>query len=126
MKELGLKAGDKINITQDKPLAYKKKPLDKSKVYVVTTNDIFTMQNYNDVQFDKNSIQPYFPLPIEPSVEQKIAELEAQLKPLVQKMEQELAGEVVPNIWEVKNEFVKIHNEIRRLQGKEPRTTTLL
>lgn len=38
-------------------------------------------------------------------------------------IEQEIVGEIVPNIEERKSEFVTLHNELRVLLGKEQRLT---
>lgn len=51
----------------------------------------------------------------------KIHELKQQLTPLNEKLLQDAAGEIVPNLDNIKSEFIQIHNEIRILENKQPR-----
>ena len=44
-----------------------------------------------------------------------------KLKKLSEDIVQYIAGENVPNIDERKAEFIRIHNEVREYEGKEPR-----
>lgn len=53
--------------------------------------------------------------------EQRKSELKAELSKLSEDIIQAQAGEVVPNIEERKARFITLHNELRELEGKEPR-----
>lgn len=53
----------------------------------------------------------------------RISEIKRQLTKLSEDMIQEAVGEVVPNITDKKAQFITLHNELRVLEGKEPRTT---
>lgn len=54
-------------------------------------------------------------------IQTQIADLKQQLTPLKEKIEQDTWGEVVPDIDDIKSEAIKIHTEMRRLEGKPPR-----
>ncbi len=47
--------------------------------------------------------------------------IEGRLRALTEDIVQSLVGEVVPDIEERRAEFVALHNELRVLEGKEPR-----
>lgn len=53
----------------------------------------------------------------------KINELKAELSKLSEDIIQSQVGEIVPNIEERKTRFIALHNELRSLEGKEPRKT---
>lgn len=53
--------------------------------------------------------------------QKRIAEIKARLTALSEDIVQDQAGEIVPNIAERKAEFIAKHNELRVLEGKEPR-----
>lgn len=53
--------------------------------------------------------------------EQKKYELKTELSKLSEDIIQSQAGEIVPNIEERKAQFISLHNELRVLEGKEPR-----
>jgi len=53
--------------------------------------------------------------------ELRAAELKSLLVSLTEDIVQSLAGEVVPNIEQRKQQFIEYHNELRVLEGKEPR-----
>lgn len=54
-------------------------------------------------------------------IEEQITYLKQQLTPLNEKLLQDAAGEEVPSLEFFKEEFRRVHGEIRRLQEKEPR-----
>ena len=65
-------------------------------------------------------------LPQEPTFEvdenaQRKSEIKARLHSLSEDMIQHEAGEIVPNYEERKAEFIRLHNELRVLEGKTPR-----
>lgn len=47
--------------------------------------------------------------------------MEGRLRALTEDIVQSLVGEVVPDIESRRAEFVALHNELRVLEGKEPR-----
>lgn len=47
--------------------------------------------------------------------------IEERLRALTEDIVQSFVGEVVPDIEERRAEFVALHNELRVLEGKEPR-----
>lgn len=53
----------------------------------------------------------------------KINELKTELSKLSEDIIQSQVGEIVPNIEERKTRFIALHNELRVLEGKEPRKT---
>lgn len=64
------------------------------------------------------------PAPTKEELEQmRIYEIQQRLVELDQDIIQDLAGEIVPNIDDRKAEFIKLHNELRTLLGKEKRKT---
>lgn len=54
-------------------------------------------------------------------IAKKISENKIRLSMLSQDIIQALAGETVPELSERKEEFIQLHNEVRILEGKEPR-----
>lgn len=62
------------------------------------------------------------PEPTQEEVKQtRIAEIQARLTELDHDIIQDIAGEIVPDIETRKIEFIKLHNELRQLLGKELR-----
>lgn len=55
--------------------------------------------------------------------EQRKSEIKAELSKLSEDIIQSQVGEIVPNIEERKTRFISLHNELRVLEGKEPRKT---
>lgn len=53
--------------------------------------------------------------------EQRKYELKVELSKLSEDIIQSQLGEIVPNIEERKARFISLHNELRVLEGKEPR-----
>jgi sugar diacid utilization regulator len=53
--------------------------------------------------------------------QQRIAEIKPRLSQLSQDLIQAQAGAVFENLEEIKTEFQTLHNELRVLEGKEPR-----
>ena len=51
----------------------------------------------------------------------RIGEIKRRLRALSEDLVQVLAGEEIPDIEERRAEFVALHNELRVLEGKEPR-----
>lgn len=78
-----------------------------------------------------NGLVPYSETPEEKAKREKsqqdfllkkqIIALKMQLTPLNEKLLQDAAGQIVPNIEDVRAEFRRVHNELRALEGKEPR-----
>lgn len=65
----------------------------------------------------KREYSPYVPS----AEEQKINVINARLFSLSQDIIQVQVGEIIPDINERKQEFIRLHNELRVLLGKEPR-----
>ena len=81
---------------------------------------------YNDVIFEdfdnKNfNIDKYNQRKNAEKNNQRKAEIKSMLVSLSEDITQDQAGEYVPNINERKVEFIKLHNELRELEGKAPR-----
>ncbi len=53
--------------------------------------------------------------------EQRKSKIRVELSKLSEDIIQSQAGEIVPNIEERKTRFIALHNELRVLEGKEPR-----
>lgn len=67
-------------------------------------------------QFDKNeNVVDYF------NKDLRVKEIKSRLEELTKDFIQEMLGAIIPNIEEKRLEFIELHNELRELQGKEPR-----
>lgn len=55
--------------------------------------------------------------------ENRMCDIRDRLSRLSEDMIQAMAGEIVPDLDDRKAEFVALHNELRALEGKEPRET---
>lgn len=51
----------------------------------------------------------------------RIGTIKRRLQALTEDLVQAMAGEIVPDIEARRAEFVALHNELRKLEGKEPR-----
>lgn len=51
----------------------------------------------------------------------RIGVIKRRLQALTEDLVQAMAGEIVPDIEARRAEFVALHNELRELEGKEPR-----
>lgn len=51
----------------------------------------------------------------------RIGAIKRRLQALTEDLVQAAAGEIVPGLAERRAEFVELHNELRELEGKEPR-----
>lgn len=86
---------------------------------------IAEFQNNNDWIVGSNDDLPkvYEPTKEEIAQQQRKAEIKTRLTQLTEDIVQSQAGEIVPNIEERKARFISLHNELRSLEGKEPRKT---
>ena len=53
--------------------------------------------------------------------QERIEFIKRRLDELTKDFIQEMLGAVIPNIEEKEAEFISLHNELRELEGKEPR-----
>ena len=51
----------------------------------------------------------------------RVGEIKRRLRALSEDLVQAMAGEIVPDLDARRAEFVALHNELRRMEGKEPR-----
>ena len=88
------------------------------------------LNSTNEIQSEWN--KPQDDVPFEPYVpgeeelaeikkQNRMAEIKSRLNALDQDIIQHEAGEIVPNYPERLEEFRALHNELRALEGKEPR-----
>ena len=89
-----------------------------------------TMANIDAIQNEWNKpqeeveIKPYVPTQEELDMtkkEQRKAEIKTRLNQLSEDIVQHQAGEIVPDYPSRLEEFRNLHNELRQLEGKEPR-----
>lgn len=95
------------------------------------------LQNYKEIDVEKivsdNSIEPMTQNEIDEikaaqstaAAERQKAErksfLKAQLQLLSEDLTQDAAGQLIPNLADKKQQFIEYHNELRTLEGKQPR-----
>lgn len=78
-----------------------------SKCFDVENNCIIDYDNSKEVEEEKKQT--------------RIAEIKHRLEELNKDFIQSMIGAVIPDIEEKRAEFISLHNELRELEGKEPR-----
>ena len=107
-----------INLEELEPI--KPEPTEFEKVMA----NIDAMQSEWNKPQDDVPFEPYVPSEeelAEIKKQNRMAEIKSRLNALDQDIIQHEAGEIVPNYPERLAEFRTLHNELRALEGKEPR-----
>ena len=90
--------------------------------FELTMSRIDNIQNEWNKPQEQVEVPPLTPEQIaEIDKQQRKVEIKSRLSQLSEDIVQDQAGEYVPNINERKVEFIKLHNELRELEGKAPR-----
>lgn len=71
--------------------------------------------------YEYEDIQVYVSFTDEQLKIMRTSEIKSRLEKLSQDFVQGVLGAVIPNYLEKKAEFIELHNELRELEGKEPR-----